>query len=172
MNFLITYGMLYKQMKRAKTTALSTLAQQNGLEETLQKMKTHMQFDNHDDRIRYYELLPERDLDALPRFPLPEGYRFVFFRQGDRDNWIDIELSAKELMRALGYTHAKIPTQTTTWLACRIYLDFGFRPLPQNAINNRAGWRIIRALTNHAALELFEPSDMDEIIAEGGKETG
>ncbi len=61
-------------------------------------MKTHMQFDNHDDRIRYYELLTERDLDALPRFPLPEGYRFAFFRQGDRDNWIDIELSAKELM--------------------------------------------------------------------------
>ena len=212
-----------------------------------------MQFDNHDDRIRYYELLLERDLDALPRFTLPEGYRFVFFRQGDRDNWIDIERSAKELMsygqglevwnryyggnenalsdrmvfienakgekvatatayyditnrdksgdgwlhwvavrreyqgkglskplishvlelmRALGYTHAKIPTQTTTWLACRIYLDFGFRPLPQNAVNNKDGWRIIKALTNHAALELFESADMDEIITEGRKETG
>lgn len=57
-----------------------------------------MNFDNHDERIKYYELLLERDLDALPRFPLPEGYRFVFYKQGDRDSWIDIEKSAKEFI--------------------------------------------------------------------------
>ncbi len=55
-----------------------------------------MKFDNHDARIRYYELLLERDLDSLPSIPLPEGYRFVFYRPGDRDSWIDIEKSAKE----------------------------------------------------------------------------
>ena len=56
-----------------------------------------MRFTNHDDRIRYYPLLLERSLKALPSIPLPEGYRFVFYRPGDRDTWIDIERSAKEL---------------------------------------------------------------------------
>lgn len=205
-----------------------------------------MQFDNHDSRIRYYELLLERDLDGIPQIPLPDGYRFVFFRSGDRDSWIDIEKSAREftsyeqgldswnryyaanedslgnrmvfienaagekvatatayyditgrdqsgsgwlhwvavrreyqgrglskplisyvlsVMRGLGYTHGKIPTQTTTWLACKVYLDFGFLPLPQNAVHSRDGWRIIRALTGHAALADFDPAAMDEILA-------
>lgn len=203
-------------------------------------------FDNHDSRIKYYELLLERDLEGLPYIPLPEGYRFVFFRPGDRDAWIAIERSAKELvsyeqglevwnkyyggnedallgrmvfvedasgekvatatayhdithrdvsgdgwlhwvavrreyqgrglskplishvlriMRNLGYAHAKIPTQTTTWLACRIYLDFGFRPLALNAVNSRDGWRIIRALTDHPALEDFDAASVHEILA-------
>lgn len=207
--------------------------------------QTNIQFDNHDERIKYYELLLERDLDVLPYVPLPKGYQFVFYKQGDRDTWIDIEKSAKEflsyeqgleawnryygnhehtlfnrmvfvenengekvatatayyditnrdksdagwlhwvavrreyqgkgiskpliahvlrLMRELGYAHAKIPTQTTTWLACKIYLDFGFVPLPQNAINSREGWRIMKALTNHAALERFDAATLDEII--------
>lgn len=207
--------------------------------------KTEIQFDNHDSRIKYYELLLERDLDTLPLFPLPKGYKFVFYRQGDRDNWIDIEKSAKEfsnyeqgldawnryyannenllfnrmvfienekgekiatatayhditnrdqsgdgwlhwvavrreyqgkglskplishvlnIMRELGITHAKIPTQTTTWLACKIYLDFGFVPLPKNAVNSRDGWRIIKALTNHPALSSFDSAAIDEII--------
>lgn len=39
-----------------------------------------MQFDNHDEQIKYYELLLERDLDDLPRFPLPDGYRFGFYK--------------------------------------------------------------------------------------------
>ena len=56
-----------------------------------------MRFDNHDARIRYYELLLEGDLDGVPRYPLPEGFRFVFFRPGDRDAWIGIERSAGEL---------------------------------------------------------------------------
>ncbi|MCM1135297.1 MAG: GNAT family N-acetyltransferase [Clostridium sp.] len=204
-------------------------------------MNTNYQFDNHDPRIKYYELLLERSLNDLPQYPLPGGYRFVFFKPGDRDAWIDIEISAKELsghgqgvevwdkyyggnehmlpgrmvfienekgekvatatayydvtgrdtsgdgwlhwvavrrdyqgkglskplisyvlgvMRKLGYTRAKIPTQTTTWLACKIYLDFGFRPLPQNAVSSRDGWRIVKTLTNHPALEEFEAADI------------
>ena len=55
-----------------------------------------MRFTNHDDRIRYYPLLLERSLKELPSIPLPEGYRYVFYRPGDRDAWIDIEESAKE----------------------------------------------------------------------------
>ncbi len=203
------------------------------------------QFDNHDERIAYYELLLERDLDSLPHIPLPEGYRFVFYQPGDRDAWIDIEKSAKEftdyeqglkawnnyyagnekelvdrmvfienakgmkvatatayyditnrdrsgsgwlhwvavrreyqgkglskplisyvlgVMQKLGYTHAKIPTQTTTWLACKVYLDFGFMPLPLNAVHSKKGWEIVKALTDHAALASFEPASMEDIF--------
>lgn len=203
-------------------------------------------FDNHDTRVKYYELLLERkDLDALPEYTLPKGYRFVFYSPGDRDAWIDIEKEAKEftsydegldawtryyadredelfdrmvfveneqgekvatatafyditgrdtsgaawlhwvavkrsyqgkglskpliryvlgIMKDLGYSHAKIPTQTYTWLACKIYLDFGFTPIPQNTVNSRDGWRILKALTDHPALSEFDSASIDEII--------
>ena len=203
-------------------------------------------FDNHDTRIKYYELLLEREsLDALPEYTLPKGYRFVFYRTGDRDAWIDIEKEAKEfttydegldawtryyankedelydrmvfveneqgekvatatafyditgrdtsgaawlhwvavkrsyqgkglskpliryvlgIMKDLGYSHAKIPTQTYTWLACKIYLDFGFTPIPQNAVSSRDGWRVLKALTDHPALSEFDSASIDEII--------
>lgn len=203
-------------------------------------------FDNHDNRIKYYELLLKRDdLDDLPEYKLPEGYRFTFYQSGDRDDWIEIEKSAKEfetyeqgleswnrfyegkddeltrrmvfvetengekvatasafydiygrdksgagwlhwvavkrkyqgkglskpligyvlnVMKNLGYTHAKIPTQTTTWLACKIYLDLGFVPVPQNAINSRDGWRIIKTLTDHPVLAAFDRADIEEIL--------
>ena len=203
--------------------------------------------DNHDRRIRYFELMLERDLDDLPQYELPAGYHFEFYHPGDRDNWIAIEQSAKEILSyekgikvwddyygtheqelpdrmvfvvneggekiatatayydvmgndnsgdgwlhwvavkreyqgkgiskpliaftlnrllELGYTHAKIPTQTYTWLACKIYLDFGFRPIPENAVESRDGWRIIKRLTNHPALDLFDIAADDEIWKE------
>lgn len=200
-----------------------------------------LKLDNHDPRIRYMELMLERStLDEIPLLPLPEGYSFVPYQPGDRDAWIAIERSARELdsyaqgvwvwnryfgarnaeltqrmvfiqnaagekvatatayydvrlrdqsgagwlhwvavrredqgkglskpliahtlrrMHDLGYTHAKIPTQTNTWLACRIYLDFGFVPIPKNAVRCRDGWRFIRTLTGHPALAAFEPID-------------
>lgn len=207
-------------------------------------------FDTLDARIRYIELLLERELDSLPSHPLPEGYRFVFYRPGDRDSWIAIEQSAKEfdcydqgaaawrryyggheeelprrmlfieeestgekvatatayydvihgdpsgsawlhwvavrrdrqgrglskplaaralaVMKELGYTHAKIPTQTTSWVAVKVYLDLGFRPIPQNAERAREGWGIVRALTGHPALAAFPPAGPDEILAKEG----
>ncbi len=69
-----------------------------------------------------------------------------------------------EIMRGFGHVHAKIPTQTTTWLACKVYLDLGFRPIPENAIHSREGWQIVKALTNHAALEEFTPAAPAEIV--------
>lgn len=212
-----------------------------------------MIFDNHDERIKYYELILERKtLEDIPSFPLPDGYRFVLYKNGDRDDWIDIEKSAKEfktyedglkswneyyggkddelirrmvfietkkgekvatatayydihgrdksgagwlhwvsvrrefqgkglskplishtleVMRSMGYSHAKIPTQTTSWVACKVYLDFGFTPVPQNAERNREGWRIVKALTNHPALAGFTPADPKEILAENFKKS-
>ena len=201
--------------------------------------------DNHDFRIRYYELLLEADIGDIPERPLPAGYSYAFYQDGDRDAWIDIEKSAREfstveegerawgryyagreeelksrmvfvvnaagekvatatafyditgrdtsgsgwlhwvavrreeqgkglskplithvlsIMRKMGQTHAKIPTQTTTWVACKVYLDLGFRPIPQNLINSRDGWRIIRRLTEHPALVTLDPASDDEIL--------
>lgn len=56
-----------------------------------------MNFDNHDERIKYYELLLYNDtVDEIKEYPLPEGYSFVYYNDGDRDSWIRIERSAKE----------------------------------------------------------------------------
>ncbi|MBQ7776125.1 MAG: GNAT family N-acetyltransferase [Lachnospiraceae bacterium] len=205
-----------------------------------------MKFDNHDSRIKYYELLLKRaDLENIPQYELPKGYHFAYYEQGDRDAWIAIEQSAKEfetyeqgleswnryyegkddelvkrmvfvvneagekvatatafydihgrdksgagwlhwvavrreyqgrglskpliahvlkVMRSLGYEHAKIPTQTTTWLACKVYLDFGFVPVAENAVNSRKGWQIVKTLTGHSALENFEAVEEAEML--------
>lgn len=69
------------------------------------------------------------------------------------------------LMKTLGYTHAKIPTQTTTWLAVKIYLDLGFLPVPENAVNSYKGWCIIKTLTNHKALADFKKTAIKDIMS-------
>ena len=77
-----------------------------------------------------------------------------------------IILKALHRMVELGYTRAVIPTQTTTWLACKVYLDLGFRPIPRNAERNSMGWRIVRTLTEHPALAEFPPISPEEITGE------
>ena len=208
-----------------------------------------IKLDNHDSRIRYCSLLMETDdLDNIPEYALPQGYRFVFYQPGDSEAWIDIECSAKELtdhdhgvrtwqqyfghvehtlhermifieneqgekvatatayydengdlppqrgvvhwvavrrdhqgkglarplisrvlqvMKLRGHTEAVLHTQTTSWVAVRLYLQFGFRPEAENAQKSRDGWRIIRALTNHPALAAFDAAAEDEILEEG-----
>lgn len=204
-----------------------------------------MIFDNHDERIKYYELMLEGSIENIPQYKLPEGYRFAMYKAGDERHWINIEISAKELrdeaqgaevwkkyyggheselpqrmvfieneqgekvatatafydifgrdksgdgwlhwvavrrdeqgrglskpliartfevMRSLGYSRAKIPTQTTTWVACKVYLDFGFLPIPANAVHSKAGWEIVNALTGHPALAGFRKAEINEIV--------
>jgi len=207
-----------------------------------------LKLDNHDSRIRYIDLLMERlDLNDIPEYELPEGYRFVFYQPGDRDEWIRIEQSAKELadfdhgvrtwqryygsvedtlhnrmifienpqgekvatatayydangelppergqvhwvavrrdhqgmglakplisqvskvMKQRGHTEAMLHTQTTTWVAVKLYLTFGFRPIPENAEKSRDGWRIIKALTGHPALDGFDAASEEEILTQ------
>lgn len=59
------------------------------------------------------------------------------------------------IMKSLGYTHARIPTQTNTWLAVKIYLDLGFYHTLENVVDSYKGWCIIKQLTNHIALSDF-----------------
>ncbi len=68
------------------------------------------------------------------------------------------------VMKALGYNHVKIPTQTNTWLAVKVYLDLGFRPIPENAVNSYMGWCIIKTLTKHKSLNDFDSIDEEAII--------
>lgn len=71
---------------------------------------------------------------------------------------------ALAVLKELGYTHVKISTQTTTWLACKIYLDFGFLPEAQNAVDSLDGWRILKRLTGHPALSRFDAAKEDEVF--------
>ena len=57
------------------------------------------------------------------------------------------------VMKNLGYSHAKIPTQTNTWLACKVYLDLGFLPIKENLEHSYEGWKIVKELTSHSALK-------------------
>lgn len=204
-------------------------------------------FNNHDSRIKFHKLLLEGSIENIRKYELPEGYHFEFYTDGDRDAWIDIEKSAKELsddeqgmaawkkyyleheqelfnrmifvvtdsgekvatatayydvtgndksgdgwlhwvavkseyqgkglskplisyafavLKELGYTRAKISTQTTTWLACKIYLDFRFMPVQENAVSSLDGWRIIKRLTNHPSLSQFDSAADGEVLAE------
>jgi Acetyltransferase (GNAT) family. len=68
-------------------------------------------------------------------------------------------------MRALGYTRAKIPTQTTTWLACKIYLSLGFAPTPESLVRDAVGWRIIKRLTDAPLLAEIAPATDAELFA-------
>ncbi|MBR6089934.1 MAG: GNAT family N-acetyltransferase [Anaerolineaceae bacterium] len=212
--------------------------------------KSLTRFDNHDARIRYYELALERSLEDIPEQALPDGYSFATYSPGDMDTWIEIEKSAKEFrtdeeglaawqkyfgsheailpdrmffvvntkgkkaaaataffdirkeddgingmlhwvsvrrdeqgkglskplilrvlqrMRELGYRRAAISTQTTTWLAVKVYLDLGFLPISQNAERNRKGWQIIKTLTGHPALSEFDAIEEDEILETNNK---
>ena len=52
----------------------------------------------HDDHLCYIDLVFEGGLSGIPEYALPEGYRFVKYRSGDKAAWIDIELSAGEVL--------------------------------------------------------------------------
>ncbi len=207
--------------------------------------------DNHDGRIQYYELMLEGEISHMGEIPLPAGYSYAFYQDGDRDAWIEIEKSAKEftsydeglkawkryyadhtgelsgrmvfvvneagekvatatafydirgidqsgdgwlhwvavkreeqgrglskplishviqIMKGLGYTRAKIPTQTTTWVAVKVYLDLGFRPIEKNFVRCRDGWRIVKRLTGHPSLAELEPAGDEEVLKMTGED--
>lgn len=71
-------------------------------------------------------------------------------------------LLSKTLLVAknLGYDKILLHTQTHTWLAAKIYLDFGFEPLN---IGNDKGWEILKTLTNHPKLKDYKKLKDEEI---------
>ena len=69
-------------------------------------------------------------------------------------------------LRELGHGKLYVHTQTTTWVACKLYMDFGFRPTAENAVESAFGYRMLKTLTNHPALADFEPVSVEEMLAE------
>ena len=98
---------------------------------------------------------------------------WVAVRREDQGRGLSKPLIAYVLkrMKALGYRRAAVPTQTTTWLACKVYLDLGFRPIPRNAERNREGWEIVKALTHHPALRSFAETDVERFLKENSSDS-
>ena len=55
-------------------------------------------YKTHDDSLCYIDLTFEGTLDTIPHYELPEGFSFVNYKPGDKAAWIDIELSAGEVL--------------------------------------------------------------------------
>ena len=54
---------------------------------------------NIDRTLKYVDLyLVHNDLDNIIDYKLPDGYRFVFFNDGDEKSWVEIEMSAGEFL--------------------------------------------------------------------------
>ena len=52
-----------------------------------------------------------------------------------------------EVLAGHGSQRAFLHTQTVTWVAVRLYQQFGFRPTSESAEKHAEGWRIIHELT-------------------------
>lgn len=61
-----------------------------------------------------------------------------------------------EMANKLGHKEIILHTQTTTWLAAKLYLDYGFDILNEE---EKEGWSILKTITNHEKLENYRPSD-------------
>ena len=59
-------------------------------------------------------------------------------------------------------SYAQIPTQCTTWLAVKVYLDLGFLPMEESLKKDYMGWRIVKRLTDHPALAGIEAAPDEE----------
>ena len=73
----------------------------------------------------------------------------------DRDYWgerLSRPLISRtlKLAKELSYDKILLHTQTHTWLAAKLYLDAGFKPLIKEEIK---GWQILKTITNHPRLE-------------------
>ena len=53
------------------------------------------------------------------------------------------------MAKELGYDKILLHTQTHTWLAAKLYLDFGFNPFN---LEEKKGWQILKTITNHPKL--------------------
>ena len=61
-----------------------------------------------------------------------------------------------EIANNLGHKEIILHTQTTTWLAAKLYLDYGFDILNEDEIE---GWSILKTITNHDKLKDYKPSE-------------
>lgn len=65
-----------------------------------------------------------------------------------------------EVANNLGHKRIILHTQTTTPLAARLYLDYGFEILNNN---EKMGWNILKTIIDHPKLKNFDTLDIDDI---------
>lgn len=65
-----------------------------------------------------------------------------------------------EIANTLGHDKVILHTQTTTWLAAKLYLDYGFEILNKDEI---IGWSILKTLTYHEKLSDYSDMVIDDI---------
>jgi N-acetylglutamate synthase-like GNAT family acetyltransferase len=65
-----------------------------------------------------------------------------------------------QLAKELGYDKILLHTQTHTWLAAKLYLDFGFEPFNTDEAK---GWQILKTITNHEKLDQFSALEEHEM---------
>jgi ribosomal protein S18 acetylase RimI-like enzyme len=66
-----------------------------------------------------------------------------------------------EIAKDLGHKKLILHTQTTTWLAAKLYLDYGFEILNKEEIT---GWSILKTLTNHEKLSNYNTLKTEDIF--------
>ena len=66
-----------------------------------------------------------------------------------------------EIANNVGHSKLILHTQTNTWLAGKLYLDYGFEILNKE---EKLGWSILKTLTNHSKLEEFDFLTQDELL--------
>lgn len=66
-----------------------------------------------------------------------------------------------EIANDVGHDKLILHTQTTTWLAGKLYLDYGFEILNKE---EKLGWSILKTLTNHPKLSEYDILSQAEIL--------
>lgn len=66
-----------------------------------------------------------------------------------------------EIANNVGHSKLILHTQTTTWLAAKLYLDYGFEILNKEEL---LGWSILKTLTNHPKLREYNQLSKEEVL--------
>lgn len=66
-----------------------------------------------------------------------------------------------EIANDMGHSKLILHTQTNTWLAGKLYLDYGFEILNKE---EKLGWSILKTLTNHPKLSEYDILAQEEIL--------
>ena len=66
-----------------------------------------------------------------------------------------------EIARDLGHTSLVLHTQTNTWLAAKLYLDYGFEILNSD---EKIGWSILRTLVDHDKLKDYSILSKEDVL--------
>ena len=66
-----------------------------------------------------------------------------------------------EIANNMGHNNLILHTQTTTWLAGKLYLDYGFEILNKE---EKFGWNILKTLTNHPKLNEYQIISQEDVL--------